>query len=55
LPEEIILDNERKFRGGRRSGQRDLAATIQNLPGYRVIDTVPMPHKDYPLKVYARD
>jgi hypothetical protein len=55
LPESVILDNERKFRGGKRSGQRDLAAAIQTMPGYRVVDEVPIPYMDYGVKIYARE
>jgi hypothetical protein len=55
IPEEIIQVKEISYRGGRRSGQRDMIAAIQSLPGYRIIETVPIPHIGYPLKIYARE
>lgn len=55
LPEEIIQVKEMSYRGGRRSGQRDMIAAIQSLPGYHVIETVAIPHISYPLKIYARE
>jgi hypothetical protein len=55
LPEAIILRAETNFRGGRRSGQRDMFAAIESLPGLRLIETVPIPHCRYSLKIYAHD
>jgi hypothetical protein len=54
LPENLIEIKELSYRAGRRSGQRDMMSAIQSLPGYRVIETVPIPHVDYGLKIYAR-
>jgi hypothetical protein len=55
FPEDVIRRAENSFRGGGRSGQRELAATIQTLPGYRVIQSIPIPHVGYDMKIYARD
>jgi Dolichyl-phosphate-mannose-protein mannosyltransferase len=55
FPERDMRRLEISFRGGQRSGQRDLAATIESLPGYRVIETMPIPLVDYPLKIYGRE
>jgi hypothetical protein len=55
FPEETIRRAETNFRGGGRSGQRDLVATIESLPGYHIVETVAIPHRDYGLRIYARD
>jgi hypothetical protein len=54
FPEAFVRSKEISFRGGRRSGQRDLAAAIQSVPGYRVIESVPIPYMDYTLKIYGK-
>jgi hypothetical protein len=55
MPETDIARLERIFRGNKRSGQRELISTIASLPGYRVVDTVPIPGVGYSLKIYALD
>jgi hypothetical protein len=55
MPEHEIRRLEVAYRGGKPSGQREMASTIEGLAGYRLIDTVPIPHVDYPLKIYARE
>jgi len=55
MPDREIRRLEIAYRGGKPSGQREMISTIESLPGYRLIDTVPIPHVDYPLKIYARD
>jgi hypothetical protein len=54
FPESLFEANELRFRGGHKSGQRDMLAAIQSLPGYHVIETIPIPQVDYPLKIYAK-
>jgi hypothetical protein len=55
FPEETIRRAETNFRAGGRSGQRDLVATIDSLPGYHIVETVAIPHCDYGLRIYARN
>lgn len=55
MPEKDIQLLEMRFRGKQRSGQRDLIYTIQTLPGYRLVDSIPIPAATYNLKILARE
>ena len=55
MPELMMSRAESKFRNGKPSGQRAMLALIKTLPGYRLIESVPIPYEDYPLNIYARD
>jgi hypothetical protein len=54
MPEKMIRANELAFRAGGRSAQRDMHIMLQSMPGYRLIDSVPIPDMDFPLNIYAR-
>jgi hypothetical protein len=54
MPETMMHNAETRFRNGRSSGQREMLALIKTLPGYRLIESVPIPYQNYPLNIYAR-
>ena len=55
MPPDSVEHFEKLFRGGKRSGQRDIAAAIATLaPGYRLVDRVLMPGTEAPVIVLAR-
>jgi hypothetical protein len=55
MPESMIHNSEVRFRNGNPSGQRKMLDIIATLPGYRLIDSVPIPYQSYPLNIYARE
>jgi hypothetical protein len=55
LPEQTQREDERLWRGGRRSGQRDIIAAIEGLAeGYRLSGTYVIAPGDPPIEVYVR-
>jgi hypothetical protein len=55
LSEEALWEDERTWRGGGRSGQRDLIAAIEGLvEGYRLAGTYVVAPGDPPIEVYVR-
>jgi hypothetical protein len=55
LPEETLLQDEREWRRGARSGQRDLIAAVEGLvQGYRLAGTYVVAPGDPPIEVYIR-
>ncbi len=55
MPELMMSRAESKFRNGKPSGQRAMLRFIKRLPGYRLLESVPIPYEDYPLNIYVRD
>jgi hypothetical protein len=55
LPEAALEADEREWRGGRRSGQRDIIAAVEGLvAGYRLAGTYDVAPGDPPVDVYVR-
>jgi hypothetical protein len=55
LSEEALREEERVWRGGRRSGQRDLIAAVEGLvANYRLVGTYVVAPGDPPINVYVR-
>jgi hypothetical protein len=55
LPEQALQEEEKLWRGGRRSGQRDIIAAIEGLlAGYRLSGTYVVAPGDPPIEVYVR-
>lgn len=55
LPEPALREEERLWRGGRRSGQRDIIAAVEGLvEGYRLSGTYVIAPGDPPIEVYVR-
>jgi hypothetical protein len=55
IPEEAQREEERVWRGGRRSGQRDLIAAVEGLvAGYRLAGTYVIAPGDPPVELYVR-
>jgi hypothetical protein len=55
LPEQTLLQDEREWRRGARSGQRDLIAAVEGLvQGYRLAGTYVVAPGDPPIEVYVR-
>lgn len=55
LPEEALREEERQWRGGRQSGQRDIiAATEKLVEGYRLAGIYVIAPGDPPIDVYIR-
>ncbi len=55
LTEEQLQDDEKIWRGGRRSGQRDIIAAVEDLvAGYRLAGTYVVAPGDPPINVYVR-
>jgi hypothetical protein len=55
LPEEVLRDEEKVWRGGRRSGQRDLIAAVEGLiANYRLAGSYVIRPGDPPIDVYVR-
>jgi hypothetical protein len=55
LPEEVLRGEERVWRGGRRSGQRDLIAAVETLvAGYKLAGEYVIAPGDPPIDVYVR-
>jgi hypothetical protein len=53
--EAQIADNEMLFRGGNRSGQRDLIDAIHHLTkDYELLETYPLPAKQNVIRVWAK-
>jgi hypothetical protein len=55
LPEAMIHNAEVRFRNGKPSGQREMLDIIKALPGYKLIESVPIPYQTFPLDIYARE
>jgi hypothetical protein len=55
MPELVMSRAESKFRNGKPSGQRAMLRFIKRLPGYRLLESVPIPYEDFPLNIYVRD
>jgi hypothetical protein len=55
MPDLMMSRAESKFRNGKPSGQRAMLRIIKRLPGYRLLESVPIPYEDYPLNIYVRD
>ena len=55
LPPEVYDVGEALYRNGRRSGQRDLWATIEEITaGYELVYEHPAPGSGFPIRVWAR-
>jgi hypothetical protein len=55
LPEKELWEDEREWRRGKRSGQRDIMAAIEELvKGYRLAGTYVVAPGDPPIGVYVR-
>ncbi len=55
LPEQVLKDEEKVWRGGRRSGQRDLIAAVEGLvANYRLAGSYVVAPGDPPIDVYVR-
>ena len=55
LSEDVLKEEERVWRGGRRSGQRDLIAAVEGLvANYRLAGTYVIAPGDPPIDVYVR-
>jgi hypothetical protein len=53
--QEQIRDQERRFRGGANSGQRELINTVEELAKtYKLVDTVNQPYDDRVVLIYVR-
>lgn len=54
-PEWSLRADERLWRNGKRSGQRDIIAAIEELArSYHLVATFPVPPNDSPVEVYVR-
>lgn len=55
LPEKVLRNEEKVWRGGRRSGQRDLIAAVEGLvASYRLAGSYVVAPGDPPIDVYVR-
>jgi hypothetical protein len=54
MPDALMRRSEARFRNGARSGQREMLELIPILPGYHLIESLPIPYQDYLLNIYAR-
>ena len=53
--QEQVRDQERRFRGGGNSGQRELIKTVEDLAKtYKLVDAVHQPYDDRVVLIYVR-